>query len=187
MLLPGMLLIGCAWSEPPEREVEWTAYGRDVQGTRYLPASEITRDNVHQLAVAWTYRTGETEPGFATSKPASFQATPIVVEGVMYLSTPLGRVVALDPASGDELWVFDPKIRRDITYGDFASRGVSTWLDESAPQDAACRRTIFVATAQSQLIAVDARNGTLCQAFGQNGMVDLKQGLRLPPLVNTVQ
>ncbi len=115
MLLLGMLLIGCARVAPQEREVEWIAYGRDVQGTRYLPASEIIRDNVHRLAVAWTYRTGETDPRFATRKPTSFQATPIVVDGVMYLSTPLGRVVALDPASGDELWVFDPNIRRDIT------------------------------------------------------------------------
>ena len=61
------------------------------------------------------YRTCETDSRFETSKPTSFQATPIVVDGVMYLSTPLGRVVALDPASGDELWVFDPNIRRDIT------------------------------------------------------------------------
>ncbi len=181
MLLLGMLFIGCARMTPQEQEVEWPAYGRDVQGTRYLPASGITRGNVRQLEVAWTYRTGETDPRYATSKATSFQATPIVIDGVMYLSTPLGRVVALDPASGDELWVFDPNIRRDITYGDFVSRGVSTWLDESAPRDAACRRTIFVATAQSQLIALDARNGTLCQKFGQNGMVDLKEGLRLPP------
>ena len=180
-LLLGMIVIGCSRLTPPAQEVEWTAYGRDAQGTRYLPASEINRDNVHRLEVAWTYRTGETDPGFATRKPASFQTTPIVVDGVMYLSTPLGRVVALDPAGGDELWVFDPNIRRDITYGDFASRGVSTWLDESAPRDAACRRTIFVATAQSQLIALDARDGEPCPEFGQDGMVDLREGLRLQP------
>jgi len=99
----------------------------------------------------------------------------------MYLGTPLGRVIALDPATGRERWVFDPKIKRDVRYGDFASRGVSTWLDESAPAGAACRRRIFVATAQAQLFALDARDGRPCAGFGAKGMVDLKAGLRIPP------
>ena len=183
-LLPcgvSVLLAACTPAASPQDAVEWMAYGRDVQGTRYLPASGITRDNVHLLEVAWTYRTGEADPRFATTKPPSFQATPIVVDGVMYLATPLGRVIALDPASGRELWTFDPGIRRDVSYGDFASRGVSTWLDEAAAADAACRRTIYVATAQSQLIALDAARGQPCAAFGNEGTVDLKQGLRIPP------
>ncbi len=165
----------------PEQEVGWTANGRDVQGTRYLPNAEINRENVGRLQVAWTYRTGEAEPQFATKKPAAFEATPLVVDDTMYIGTPLGRVIALDPATGRERWIFDPKIARDVTYGDFATRGVSTWLDEAAGAGAACRRRIFVATAQSQLIAVDARDGTLCSAFGVGGIVDLKAGLRIPP------
>src|SRR5688572_6198538 len=71
----------------------------------------LTRDNVARLAPAWTYRTGELGPAFATSKPTSFETTPLVVEGTMY--TPLGRVIWLDPATGRERRVFDPKIRRD--------------------------------------------------------------------------
>jgi quinoprotein glucose dehydrogenase len=104
-----------------------------------------------------------------------------VVEGTMYVGTPLGRVIALDPATGRERWVFDPAIRRDVTYGDFASRGVSTWLDEAAPAAAPCRRRIFVATAQSQLFALDARDGRRCAGFGRDGMVDLLAGLRIAP------
>jgi quinoprotein glucose dehydrogenase len=137
---------------------------------------------VARLEVAWTYRTGEAdEARFGTAKPTSFEATPLVVDGTMYLGTPLGRVIALDPATGRERWVFDPKIRRDVTYGDFASRGVSTWLDESAPATAGCRRRIFVATAQSQLFALDARDGRPCAGFGRDGMVDLLAGLRIAP------
>ena len=161
--------------------VDWSANGRDAQGTRYSPASEITRTNVDRLAVAWTYRTGETDPRFKTEKATAFEATPLVVDGTMYLGTPLGRVIALDPATGRERWVFDPKIERDVAYGDFASRGVSTWLDASAAAGPACRRRIFVATAQSQLFALDARDGRLCAGFGRNGMVDLRAGLRIPP------
>lgn len=72
----------------------WGTNGRDDHGTRYLPASEITRANVNRLEVAWTYRTGESDARFATRKPASFEATPIVVDGTMYVGTPLGRVIA---------------------------------------------------------------------------------------------
>ncbi len=184
--LASALLIGTclpAYAQTPSsgESLEWAAYGRDVQGTRFLPAADITRANVHLLEVAWTYRTGETNSRFATAKPTSFEATPIVADGVMYVSTPLGRVIALDPTIGRELWVFDPGIRRDIPYGDFASRGVSTWLDRQAPLGAACRRSIYVATAQSELIALDAANGRLCAAFGREGTVALRDGLRIPP------
>src|SRR6476620_6681349 len=130
------------------QEIGLSAYGRDIEGTRYFPAAGITRENVSRLELAWTYRTGESEPRFATKKPASFEATPLVFDGTMYVGTPLGRVVALDPATGRERWVFDPEISRDVPYGDFASRGVSTWVDDSVPPDGPCRRRIFVATAQ---------------------------------------
>jgi quinoprotein glucose dehydrogenase len=144
-------------------------------------ASEITRDSVSRLQVAWTYRTGETEARFATTKAAALEATPLVADGVMYLGTPLGRVIALDAATGQQRWVFDPQIARNIPYGDFANRGVSTWLDDAASVDAPCRRRIFAATAQSQLIALDAGSGLPCRDFGVNGIVDLKAGLRIPP------
>jgi quinoprotein glucose dehydrogenase len=175
------LLVAIAVTALQAQEVGWIANGRDVEGTRYLPASEITRENVSRLEVAWTYRTGEMEPRFATTKPTAFEASPLVVEGTMYVGTPLGRVIALDPATGRERWVFDPKIARDVPYSDFASRGVSTWLDEGAATSAACRRRIFVATAQSGLFALDARDGQPCRDFGGGGMVDLKSGLRIPP------
>jgi quinoprotein glucose dehydrogenase len=183
MLTMGVLASGCARLDLLDggREVPWSVYGRDLQGTRYLPASVITRENVHRLEPAWTYRTGEVKPEYATANPASFQATPVMMDGVMYLSTPLGRVIALDPASGEELWVFDPEIRRDVRYGDFANRGVSTWLDEARSEDAACRRTIYVANAQSELWALDARDGAPCPGFGRDGKVDLTEGLRIPP------
>ena len=71
-LLLGMTPIGWSCLTAQAQEVEWMAYGRDAQGTRYLPASVINRDNVHRLEVAWTYRTDETDPRFATSKPTSF-------------------------------------------------------------------------------------------------------------------
>src|SRR3989442_12054635 len=179
--LATVLLLGIASAVLHGQEVDWSANGHDPQGTRYSPASDITRTNVGRLTVAWTYRTGETDPRFNTKKATAFEVTPLVVDGTMFLGTPLGRVIALDPATGRERWVFDPKIDRDVSYGDFANRGVSMWLDQSAPAGAVCRGRIFIATAQSQLFALDARDGRPCAGFGKNGMVDLKAGLRIPP------
>ena len=99
----------------------------------------------------------------------------------MYLSTPLGRVIALDPAVGTERWVFDPQVDRRVQYGDFTNRGVATWLDPAARADAPCRRRIFVAVIDGRLIAIDARNGRPCAGFGVNGTVNLRSGLRNPP------
>src|SRR5438093_2046953 len=177
MELPVLLLALLALQSP----ADWPAYGHDPQGTRYSPAAAIDRGNVARLEPAWTYRTGETGAAFKTTKPTAFEATPLVADGVMYVGTPLGRVIALDPATGRERWVFDPAIKRDVTYGDFASRGVATWVDEAAPTGTGCRRRIFVATAQSQLIALDARDGRPCAGFGRSGIVDLKAGLRIAP------
>src|SRR5689334_9951966 len=76
---------------------EWPAYGRDAAGTRFSPLTQVTRDNVRQLAPAWTYHTGELA---RSDDRTRFEATPIVVDGALYLSTPFGRVIALDPATG---------------------------------------------------------------------------------------
>lgn len=163
------------------QEIPWIANGADAEGTRFSRAAVITPQNVARLQPAWVYRTGEQEPDFATAKPAALEATPLVSEGVMYIGTPLGRVIALDAATGAELWVFDPEIRRDIRYGDFASRGVSLWIDPDAPADGRCARKIFIANAQSQLWALDAADGEPCPDFGASGWIDLTEGLRIPP------
>ena len=69
-------------------------------------------------------------PEFAgRRRQRSLEVTPLVVDGRMFISTPLGRVMALDPETGRELWKFDPKVDRNITFGDFTSRGVSYWVD----------------------------------------------------------
>jgi quinoprotein glucose dehydrogenase len=172
----------CAGAAPlGAQDIGWEANGRDVHGTRYSPAAVITRENVARLEAVWTYRTGETESRFATAKPSSFEATPLVSGGTMYVGTPLGRVIALDAETGEELWVFDPEIRRDVTYGDFVSRGVALWVDDRASPDDLCHRTVFVANAQSQLVALDSDDGRLCPAFGDGGRVDLTTGLRIAP------
>ncbi|HEU5260055.1 MAG TPA: PQQ-binding-like beta-propeller repeat protein, partial [Gemmatimonadales bacterium] len=162
-------------------DASWPVYGADVYGTRYSPLSQITRHNVPRLEVAWTYRTGELAREFATREETALEVTPLVVDGTMYVSTPLGRVIALDPATGAERWVFDPRIDRTVEYGDFTNRGVATWMDSAAPPGAPCRRRIYVAVIDGRLIALDAGVGRPCRDFGASGVVDLKTGLRVPP------
>ena len=106
---------------------DWPVYGADPGGSRYSPLDRITRDNVTKLVVAWRYHTGE--PSFDLGRQPSLQVTPIVVDNVMYVSTPLGKVMALDPATGREIWRYDARVNPKGGYGDFANRGVATWVD----------------------------------------------------------
>jgi quinoprotein glucose dehydrogenase len=173
-----MALSACAHSP---RAIDWPSYGFDPAGSRFSPAAQITPANAHSLTLAWTYRTGEMRPELVAKYPAEFETTPIVVDGVMYLDTPLGRVIALDPASGAELWRFDAHVNREIHPGDFASRGVTAWKDPAAAPDAGCALRIFVATVDARLIAVDGHTGKVCAGFGSAGTIDLTTDLRNPP------
>src|SRR5262245_47355377 len=106
---------------------EWPVYGGNAGGSRHSPLSGITRENVGRLAVAWRYHTGE--PALDLNRQPALEVTPIVVDNRMYISTPLGKVMALDPATGREIWRYDARVDPKAGYGDFASRGVATWLD----------------------------------------------------------
>jgi quinoprotein glucose dehydrogenase len=152
---------------------DWLAYGRDTGGERYSPLNDVTRQNVASLRIAWTFRTGDAyQP--PRGRPTAFEATPLYVDGTLYLSTPLGRVIALDPVTGRQRWAFDAKVPRDAGYGDFASRGVSTWQRGR-------ERRIFVATIDARLMALNAATGEPIRTFGTAGTVDLRQGLRIAP------
>ncbi|HKS41901.1 MAG TPA: pyrroloquinoline quinone-dependent dehydrogenase [Blastocatellia bacterium] len=152
---------------------DWPAYGRDGGGTRYSPLNQINRDNVKNLKVAWEYRTGAAKEKGSSASKAAFEATPILVDGTLYLSTPFNRVIALDPETGKEKWTYDPKVDLTKGYSEVTSRGVSTWVDRNA------RRRIYVATIDARLIALDGASGELCKDFGQDGQVDLTRDVRL--------
>lgn len=159
---------------PPTQHDEWAYYGHDAGGTRYSPLDQITRDNVSQLAVAWTYHTGDVADGKSGGR-TGFETTPIVVEGTMYLTTGVNRVIALDPTTGGKKWEYDPQIDRAGGYGDgLINRGVATWLDTARNADQACRRRIYEATLDARLIALDAATGAPCADFGQRGEVSLR-------------
>ncbi|HEY0011760.1 MAG TPA: pyrroloquinoline quinone-dependent dehydrogenase [Allosphingosinicella sp.] len=160
---------------------DWPAYGRTAGGNRLSPLRQIHRGNVGRLEVAWRFRTGDGGRDRPDRRPARFSATPIAIDGRLYLATPFGRVVALDGATGREIWSFDARVDDRIGFGDFVSRGVSWWRDETASAGAPCASRIFAGIVDGRLIALDAASGRLCGAFGSGGTIDLRQGLRNPP------
>jgi len=161
-----------------DQESDWPAYGRDVGGSRYSPLSQINRNNVNKLRAVWTYRTGDVADGSRTAETSQFEATPIMVKGTLYLSTPFNRVIALEPETGTERWTFDPKLDLSVPYGDgLTSRGVSTWLDRTRAVGEPCRRRIFVATNDGRLIALDSVTGKTCARFGNDGQIALTRGV----------
>ncbi len=175
--------MGTAHGAPPRRrlndaDAQWQYYGGDAGGTRHSAARQITRANVDQLEIAWTYRTGELGVGFVRADKLSFEATPILVGDTLYLSTPTNIVIALEAATGKFRWRHDPRIPRHLHYAEATSRGVTWWTDELAAPGLACSQRIFIGTLDARLIALDARDGTPCADFGINGSVELAAAAR---------
>ncbi len=178
ILVPVLLAAAASVAAQSSPAGEWPAYGRDRGGERFSPLDRINRGNVSRLAPAWEYSTGEAAVKMIQS--VSFEATPLMAGGVLYLSTPLGKVIALEPETGRERWVTDLKVN-PISFGDFTSRGVSLWADASAKAGASCALRVIVATIDARLTALDARDGRRCAGFGQGGTVDLRRALRNAP------
>lgn len=157
---------------------DWFHYGGSLAGDRYASPSSINPQTVNQLSVAWTYRTGDGTDGRGyDGNPSKFRATPILVEGKLIASTGFNRVFAVDPATGKEIWKFDPEVDFRRSYSEmFSSRGVAAWHDPSSTADQ-CRTRIFLGTLDAKLFALDAHSGIPCGDFGKGGQVDLSDGI----------
>ncbi len=161
---------------------DWPYYGHDAGGMRYSPLNQINRENVTTLKVAWTFHVGDISDGSGGKKRSGLETTPILVDGTLYLTTAFNRVIALDPETGKQRWAYDPMIDIAQSYGDgLINRGVATWLDASGARGKPCRRTIFEATLDARLIALDAATGEPCREFGYRGQISLRDVARYIP------
>jgi quinoprotein glucose dehydrogenase len=158
---------------------DWGYYGGDVLGQRYSTLDQINRRNVRQLAPAWSYRTGELGAGLASAGKLTFEATPVVAFGLLYVETATNIVIALDPETGQQRWRFDPHIDRTRHYSEASSRGVSVWETTASGAAGPCRRRVFTGTLDARLLALDADTGSPCSDFGDRGQVDLTHGVRI--------
>jgi quinoprotein glucose dehydrogenase len=165
-----MLQVAPAQSAP---DSVWPNYGNDAGGTRYSAARQIDRTNIAQLHVAWTFRTGAMQQQTEMIRKAAFEATPILVESKLFLSTPYNHVLALNPQDGQKLWEYDPQVDLSHDYSEVSSRGVSAWHDPKAKPGQPCRLRVFIGTLDGRLIALDGDTGKPCLDFGEKGEVNL--------------
>jgi quinoprotein glucose dehydrogenase len=151
-------------------EGDWPNAGNDKGGQRYSTLDQINRDNVKTLSVAWTYHTGDAGTG------TTIECTPLVVDGAMYVTTVLTKVVALDPTSGKEMWKFDPfadPSRKFNKASGGVNRGVAYWSDGKPNGE----RRVLLGASDGRIISLDAKTGKPDAKFGANGEVDLRAGV----------
>ena len=167
-----LVLAAVACAQETDAAVVWPFVGSDQAQTKYSVAEEITAANVGELEIIWTWEPNETPLEEFGTSPGPFQATPIMVDGKLYLSTMYTRVVALDAETGEELWTFDPRAYEGGPVGagptGFKHRGIAYWSDEDASR-------IFL-NSRDRLYAIDAANGELDSDFGEGGSIVLTDG-----------
>jgi quinoprotein glucose dehydrogenase len=153
---------------------EWTHYGGDPSNTRYSPLSQVTRANVDKLQVAWRWTSPDNDIVKANpaARPGPYQDTPLMVNGVLYTETSLGVFVAIDPVTGRTIWQYDPeiwKLGRPPNLG-FTHRGLAYWTDGT-------KRRLISGLHDARIISLDAETGKPDLSFGENGRVDVIDGL----------
>jgi membrane-bound PQQ-dependent dehydrogenase (glucose/quinate/shikimate family) len=153
---------------------DWPVYGHDPGGMRFSPLTQINAENVARLRRVWTYHTGErpSVAGPRGQRQTAFETTPLIVNNVLYISTPANRVIALDPESGRALWKFDPQSKTGGALKYRAHRGVAFW-----PGDKNTPPRILFGTLDGHLIALNAHTGEEVPGFGNEGVVDLRRGV----------
>ena len=145
---------------------EWRHFGGGSENIHYTTLDQITKTNVNKLQVAWTYDTGDVFTG------SEIQCNPLIIDGVLYATTPKLKLIALDAATGQLKWSFDPNTE-NRPFGKMRNRGLMYWADGND-------KRVFFGYRQ-YLYAVDATTGKAVSRFGENGKIDLREGLGREP------
>nr|WP_229599587.1 PQQ-binding-like beta-propeller repeat protein [Runella rosea] len=153
-----------------ENNTDWPKYGGNSAGSRYAELTQINAGNVNKLQLAWSYDTGENNN--PDGKGNDIQCQPIVVNGILYGTTPRLKLFAADAATGKELWKYDPFSNPDVKPSFHPVRGVVYW------EEGADKRILY--SIGAKLLSVNALTGELIANFGENGLVDLHAGLGDP-------
>jgi quinoprotein glucose dehydrogenase len=181
---------GAAPQSSPDAQAaaDWTAYGGTGYGARSSSLGQITTQNVTGLKLAWQFRTGDMrgagDPGETTN-----EATPLKIGHLVYTCSPHQIVFALDAATGQMRWRFDPHIQHNPTFQHLTCRGVAyhataagATTADGTPAPAECPHRLFLPTDDGRMFALNADDGTTCNGFGDHGQIDLKEGTNVKTL-----
>ena len=173
-LLGTILLLACSpeiSQENASTDGDWRHHGGNHNSDKYAPLDQINASNFSELELAWRYRSPDLDlPEDLAYPTGDYRAVPLVVNGIMYVNSNHGLISALDSATGEELWVFDPKSYElgPPLFSPLQTRGIEYWTDGEIER-------IFIATSGKQLVSVDIKTGQPDPNFGDDGYVDLKQ------------
>ena len=171
-VLPALLLSSAVWPA----EVAGPSTEQLQTGIKYSPLRQINTGNVTRLQLAWEYHTGDTKVD--KKSLTAFEDEPSLIDGNLIICSVSRKIIALDPATGKQRWVYDPVNNRSMNK----CRGVASWKDPQAADGAMCKTRIFLGTTDYRLVAVDAASGKPCPDFGDHGAVqDADQQARAVP------
>lgn len=169
-------------SGPASRQVEWPYYGADPANSKYSPLTDINAENVEQLRVAWQWKHWETPLDAYGTTPGYFENTPLMIGGVLYVTTPYNSVAALDAETGKELWRFDGeayKLGQILSGSGWKLRGAAVWRDGG-------RLRVFL-NSRNRLFSLDAQTGNPVPSFGDNGAASLTNLPRISDIKHATQ
>lgn len=187
-----VLLAVALGSATAAQETTWQNFNGDLKAQKFSPLTQITPENVGDLAVAWRTHTGDVwpdpRPG-ARGRPARggpepgpdtpatvWSATPLFVNDTLYLGTPFYRIFALAPDTGAVKWVYESNaVLEALTQPDLKNRGVAYWAAETPDEGQPCQKRVYIGTMDAKLHAVDADTGVACADFGSAGVLDVDQ------------
>ncbi|RUO33289.1 pyrroloquinoline quinone-dependent dehydrogenase [Aliidiomarina soli] len=158
------------------QEAVWDTFHGQLNAQKYSPLTQINVSNVDQLELAWEYHTGDVSDGSGDLPATVWSATPVYANDTLYIGTPFYRIIALDPATGDEKWTFNShSVLEALTQPALKNRGVAYWEADDPVNGEACQKIVYLGTMDARLFAVDADTGSLCEDFANNGVLDVNQ------------
>src|SRR5439155_12737831 len=166
------LALAAAQRSGTPRQVEWLYYGGDPGGSRHSPLTDITAGNVSRLEVNWQWKHWETRLEQYDTTPGQFESTPLMIDGVLYVTTPYNNLAALDAETGRELWRFDGegyKLGQLLSASGWKLRGTAFWRDGN--------KLRILLNSRKRLFCLDAQTGKPVPSFGNNGWVSLTEAL----------
>ncbi|WP_457809184.1 pyrroloquinoline quinone-dependent dehydrogenase [Kushneria sp. EE4] len=154
----------------------WDSFHGQLNAQKYSPLDQINVDNVGQLEKVWEVHTGDISDGTGDTPATVWSATPVVANDTLYIGTPFYKLIAYNPATGEEKWRFDTQSSREaLTQPVLKNRGVAYWEADDPVEGESCQKIVYMGTMDAQLFAIDADTGKPCQDFADNGVLNADQ------------